>query len=51
MSAPEALSAGFLQDLYASKPSPVSQPVLQLLGFESSDHNPKEITYAFTHAG
>jgi hypothetical protein len=37
------LSQNFLLDLYLSKPNTVQTPLLQLLGFEQSEHNLKEI--------
>ena len=50
MNPADSLSQSFLQDLYAGKPTTLAQPVLQILGFETSEHNPKEITYLFLHA-
>lgn len=44
MNSAEALSQSFLQDLYAGRSTNLAQPVLQILGFETSEHNPKEIT-------
>jgi hypothetical protein len=43
MSQSESLSSGFLLDLYLSKPTSITHPLLQILSFELSEHNPKEI--------
>lgn len=42
MNTPE-LSHHFLLDLYLSKHTPAIHPLLQILAFENSEHNPKEI--------
>ena len=41
----EPLDSNFLLDLYLARPTAIAHPVLQILNFEVSEHNPKEIMY------